>query len=128
MAGAVIIVITIVACLYGYFANSYYQGKYNAPAADIGMLIIQSFFMLCVFLTIPNPDISGWFILWTILLIISYIVALLVCKQQCLKDSADKKDTIIALLTQAITPLGVALLIMVVIAIITGSSGKKKRR
>ena len=128
MAGAVIITASIISCLYGYFANNYFEGKYSTPAVNIGMIVIQSVFMLLAMLTLPNPDVTGWFVLWTVLLTISYLVAIVVCKQQCESCGAIKKDTIIALLAQILIPLGVALLIIILIVLVMGGSGKKKRK
>ncbi len=130
MVGAIIIIITIIACVFGYCANSYYQNKYTIPAVDVGMLIIQCIFMVLAMLTLPNPDVTFWFVLWVVLLIGSYIVAIFVCKQQCSNVGATRNDTILAILAQTVIPLGVALFIIILIALVLSSTGggKKKKK
>jgi hypothetical protein len=128
MSGAVIIAVTIVACIFGYVANSIYENKYGTPAVNWAMIVIQCVFMLCALLTFPNPDITGWFILWCLLLTISYVLAIVVCWQECLKVGATQGDKVLAILAQTILPLGMALLIIAVMVLIFGGSGNKKKK
>jgi hypothetical protein len=94
----------------------------------MGMIIIQSMFMFLALLTLPNQDVSGWFVLWMVLLIVSYIVAIVVCKQQCESCGSIKKDTTIAILAQIVIPLGAALLVIILIVLVMSGSGKKRRK
>ena len=123
-----IIVITIVSTVAGVVLNSIYSNKYNISAVHWGGLAAQCVFMALTLLTFPNQDISGWFIFWVICTIIAYLVALIGCRVQALNAGAGQTDMVIAMVAQAILPLGVALIIVILIAFVIMSMGNKKKK
>ncbi len=128
MDGAVIIVITILACIFGYAVNKSNEDKYGTPAVNWAMIVIQCVFMLGALLTFPNPDVTWWFILWCVLSAIAYVMAMVACRHECVNVCATKTDTVLAIMAQLILPLGFALLIIIALAIILGGTGKKKKK
>ena len=93
------------------------------------MFAIQAFFILCTLITWPNPDVTVWFVIWCILTIISYIIAFIVCKQHAEQQKAARLDVNKAIAAQMILPIGTAIVVLLVIAMILWAfgGGKKKK-
>ncbi len=129
MSGIWILIIMIGACAIGYFLNSSYENIYHEPAINWGMLAIQAFFILCALITWPNPDVTVWFVIWCILTIISYIIAFIVCKQHAKQQNAARPDVNKAIAAQMILPIGTAIVVLLIIAMVLGAfgGGKKKK-
>ena len=123
-----IIVITIISTVAGMVLNSIYSNKYNASAIHWGGFAAQCVFVALALLTLPNPDVSGWFILWVVCTIVAYTVALTVCRIQALNAGAGQTDLVIAMAAQAILPLGVALIVVILIAFVIMATGSNKRK
>lgn len=123
-----LIVVTILSTLIGLVLNSFYEEKYYTPAINWAGFALQCVFMFLALLTFPDPDVSGWFIAWLIALIVSYVIGLLGCREQAIKAGAERGDMIKAMIAQAILPFGIAVIVIIVIALILGVfSGKKKK-
>ncbi len=130
MSGAVIIAITIVSCIIGYVLNVNYGGKYHESAVVWPAFVAQAFLVMCMLLTWPNPEPTTWFFIWTVLTVVSYVIAIVACKSHAESQHATKADVYLAILSQIILPLGVALVIIIIIGMMLGviGGGKKKRR
>ncbi len=130
MSGAVIIAITVVSCIVGYLINANYQGKYREPAVVWPAFVAQAFLVTCILLTWPNPEPTTWFFIWMVLTVVSYVIAIVVCKSHAESQHATKADVYLAILAQIILPLGVALVVIIIIGMVLGviGGGKKKRR
>ena len=122
-----IIVIIIVSAVTGFLLNAMYENKYATPAINWAMFAIQCVFLIFDFFTWPNPDVTGWFVLWMICTVISFILALLVCRSQAVETGANNADIIKAMIAQMILPFGVALVIFIAIAYIMGAFSKEKK-
>ena len=81
-------------------------------------------------ITWPNPDITGWFVAWTVLVIMSYIVGIIACKQHAEAQHAAQSDVWLAIIAQILLPLGVAIVVIIIIAMMLGvfGGGSKKKR
>ena len=130
MSGGVLIAVTIIATVVGYLLNLSYQNKYNEPAIVWVPFGMQALFVALMLLTWPNYEPSCWFIAWTILAIISYVIGFITCKAHAKLQSANSTDMWLAVAAQLILPLGVALVIVIIFAIVFMSmgGGKKKSR
>lgn len=130
MSGGAIIAITILSCMAGYLINSSYQNKYNEPAVNWAAFAFQAFSVMGMLITWPNPDITGWFIAWTMLAIMSYIVGIIACKQHAEAQHAAQSDVWLAIIAQILLPLGVAIVVIIIIAMMLGvfGGGSKKKR
>ncbi len=130
MSGVVIIAVTIVSCVAGYVINANYASKYQEPAVIWPVFAAQAFFVLCMLFTWPNPEPTTWFIIWTILTLLSYVGAFVMCKQHAVSQNAAQKDVWLAIIAQFVLPLGVAIVVLILIAMVLGvfGGGKKKRR
>lgn len=123
-----IIIITIISTVVGLVLNSIYSNKYNVSAIHWGAFAAQCVFMALALLSLPNPDISGWFILWVVCSVIAYTIALVVCRVQAIGAGAGQTDIVIAMLAQAVLPLGVALIIVILIALVLLAMGNNKKK
>ncbi len=129
MSGALILIIMVASCAIGYLLNSSYENTYREPAVNWPVFALQAFFLLCALLTWPKPDVTGWFIAWCILTVIAYIIAFIACRQHSVGQNATKQDIYKALAAQMILPIGTAIVLILIIAMILGAlgGGKKKK-
>lgn len=129
MSGGVIIAITIISCVTGYLINLSYENKYQEPAVIWPAFAAQALCVAGMLLTWPNPEPTGWFFMWFVLVIVSYTISFVVCKSHAESQNAVKADVWLAIISQFILPLGVALVIIIIIGVIVGAigGGKKKR-
>ncbi|ADL36512.1 hypothetical protein bpr_IV148 (plasmid) [Butyrivibrio proteoclasticus B316] len=129
MAGFIILVIMIGSSAVGYYFNRSYEDKYGEPAINWAAFVLQALFILCALFTWPNPDVSFWFIVWCLLSLISYVVAVIACKQHAEQQGALREDIKKAIAAQILLPVGTAIVILLAIAMVLGvlGGGKKKR-
>ena len=127
MGGIILIALMIICPIVGWILNNQYTEKYGNMAINWIGFAAQCVFLMLMLFTWPNPEPSGWFILWLVLTIISYEVALVFCYKQAKAIGADNSDIKKAMVAQAITPVGVAIIILIVIAAMFGAFSKSKK-
>ena len=128
MEAIVIILATIICCAVGYSLNKDFNTKYGQPGIDYLSLVLQCTFVLAVMCTWPRSEVSGWFVLWTVCLIISYIWGIYRCQKHAIAIGSDSDDISKAVVAQCILPVGVALVIIIVLAIAVRQDNKRKKK
>lgn len=128
MEAIVIIAVTIICCAIGYSINNDFDAKYGQPGIDHLSLIFQCFFVFTVMCTWPRSEVSGWFILWTVFLIASYVLGIYRCWKHVLAIGSDSDDVVRAVVAQCILPVGVALVIIILLAIVVRQDNKRKKK
>lgn len=128
MEAIIIIAMTIICCAVGYSLNKDLNTKYGQPGIDYLSLVLQCTFVLAVMCTWPRSEVSGWFVLWTVCLIISYIWGIYRCQKHAIAIGSDSDDISKAVVAQCILPVGVALVIIIVLAIAVRQDNKRKKK
>ncbi len=123
----VVIVVTLVSSVIGICLNTSYQNKYYESAIVITPFIAQCVFLVLTAFTIPDPDVTKWFILWCTLALISFIFGIISCINQAQTNGAEKPDIIKAIIAQIVLPFGVALIVLIIVALIVSKSGGKNK-
>lgn len=125
----IIIAVTVICCAAGYSLNKNFTEKYAEAGIDYLAFAFQAFSVLAVMCTWPQAgDVSKWFLLWMLFLIVSYALGILSCRNHAVKIGATSEDIVKAVAAQCILPLGVALVILIILAIATGNSSKKRKK
>ncbi len=127
MAGFIIIVVTILSTVTGITLNKQFEGDYYEAAIDVPWCVLQSIFLFCALMTVPNPDVTGWFVFWCVGTVIFYMCGLSSCKKHAIAVGAKPEDITKAMFAQFVLPIGAALVLVIIVAIIF-SSGKKKKK
>ena len=128
MSGGFIIAITLISCAAGLGLNALYENKYNEHAIIWIPFGFQSFFLLCMLITWPNPEPTTWFCIWTTLTLIAYALGVVLCRMHAIGQGAKGMDVLIAVFAQCLLPLAVAIIVVIVIAIMFGAVGDKKKK
>ena len=108
----------------------YYSGKFSdeyfgAPVL-IGPLILQGACLMVAVLNWPNPDIEVWFVVGVVATFASYAYGLTACwKRAKGLTEGNTTDAALAVLTQALLPTGVVLLIVFLFVMAAGNGNKK---
>ena len=121
-----IVIITILSTVIGLVLNAIYDNKYASPAIHWGGFAVQCVFMFLALLTLPNPDVTGWFLLWVVCALVAYTIGIVLCRQQAILAGAEKGDVIKAIIAQVVLPFGVAIVAIIVVGIFLGAFSKKK--
>ena len=132
MNGIMMIIISIVCCIFGYYLNREYEDKYHEPAIQWGFFALQFIFVSGVLIESPRNGFSGWPLFWFIGAVVTYVMGLWFCKKHAENQNAETADVMYAMLAQAILPLGSALVVLVILALVfslgENKGNKKKRR
>lgn len=115
MVGFITFIITIISGIIGIIFNRQFQNKYFESALDLGWCIVQSILVFCVLITMPNPDITGWFILWCLVTVISYMIGLSSCRQRAILVDAEIRDIKKIMAAQFLLPIGAALILVIIL-------------
>jgi hypothetical protein len=127
MEGLFLIIIMIMALTLGICFNNSFEKEFFVPAIQTVPCILQCIAMISMLVNIPNPDVTGWFILGVVLVVVTYVIAFIACKNNAENVGAEGGALIKAIVAQLILPIGVALLIFVVIAMLCNRNKKKKK-
>ena len=128
MEAIVIIAMTIICCAIGCSLNKDFNTKYGQPGIDYLSLVFQCFSVLAVMCTWPRSDVSGWFILWTVCLIASYALVIYRCRKHAITIGSDSEDIVKAIIAQCILPVGVAFVIIILLALVVRQDNKRKKK
>ena len=110
----------------GYGLNNDFEKKYGVAAIRWDYFIWQCIFLSLSILAIFGNNFSWWQILWIICTILTYAKALAEAKTHATKIGASSSDVTNAMVSQALYPLGAAILLITFLAFALG--GKKKNR
>lgn len=127
MTGFILIMITILSTVVGIVLNKQFERNYYEQAIDVPWCVLQSIFLFCALMTVPNPDVTGWFILWCVVTVIAYGCGLSTCKQHAIAIEAKPEDVKKAMFAQFILPIGAALVLIIIVVLISSGSKKKKK-
>lgn len=129
MEAITIIVTTVICCAIGYTLNKDFNIKYGQSGIDYLSLVFQCFFVLADMCTWQRSEVvSGWFILWTICLIASYVLGIYRCRKHAIEICSEPDDIGKAIVPQCILPVGVALVIIILLAIAVRQDNKRKKK
>ena len=128
MEGIILIIVAFVFTATGKVFDEQFQEKYSESALNMVMCVIQGIFIACALLTLPNPSVTVWFILWCAGVIISCIVGVSLCKQRAISLGAESRDIKKIMVAQFILPIGAVLLFIIILMIIFGKEKKKRKK
>jgi hypothetical protein len=128
MEGFLLILIMVVALALGIYLNKSFQEEFLVPAVQTVPCILQCVAMGFMLINFPDGNVTGWFILGVVLVIVTYVVAFICCKKNAESEGAEGGTVIKAVVAQFLIPIGVVLLIFVIIAVLCSRNNKKKKR
>lgn len=128
MEGFVLIMAAVVFIVTGKIFDAQFEEKYSESALDKGWCMIQGIFVAGALLTLPGPDITGWFIFWCAGGVIAYIAGLSFCKQRAISMGAGTRDVKKIMAAQFLLPAGSALLFLIILIMIFGQKKRKKKK
>ena len=114
--------------LIGRSLNNDFENKYGVEAIQKEAFVWQCIFLAFTALTMFDNNISWWQILWIICTILSYINALKETRKHAIALGANSEDVTKAMISQAIYPLGLVMIILFVLALALGGKKKKRKR
>lgn len=130
MSGLAIIITSVVCFAGGYLLNRDFQEKYQESGIVWPPCIVQCICVFLVLITLPSDsdEPSAWFIIFLLCAIVSYIWGILSCRNHARGLSADDAGIVKALIAQAMLPFGIALIIMIFLALTVGQKDRRRRR
>ena len=124
----VLLIISVIAFAIGFTFDKIYESYYFESGVNYVSLIIQTVCIVAAVLTYSNTDMGVWFSIAVFGGIISYITGFICCWKQAHNIHASKIHTMMAMIAQAVLPLGFAILIIFIIAYIMGRLSGNKRK
>ena len=112
MDGSVLIVAAFLCCAFGFLLNRVYAKKYGDPAIQWKPCALQFICIGCALMQFPGDEMSLRFLFWIIASMISCAAALWMCRQHAKSQQAGPGDTVVAMVAQAILPVGAAVLVL----------------
>jgi hypothetical protein len=128
MVGLILIIIMIVALALGIYLNKSFEQEFLVPAIQTVPCILQCAAMGFMLFNWPDNDVTGYFIVGAVLVVVTYVIAFIFCKRNAENAGAEGGAVRKAVVAQFLLPIGVVLLIFVIIAIVCNRDKKKKRR
>ena len=113
--------------LIGHSLNNSFNKKYGVEAIRYEALIFQCIFLFLTVLTMFDNNISGWQIFWVCCTTVIYIYAINEARSHAVKIGASSDDVIQAMISQAIYPLGIVMIILFLLALIVGRRKKNRK-
>ena len=104
----------------GYVLNHDFEKKYGVAAILWDYFTLQCIFLILSTITIFGNSFSWWQVLWVICTIVTYTKALGEAKAHAIKIGANNDDVTNAMFSQALYPLGAAILLL---AYVHGAKG-----
>ena len=114
MSEGVVIGLSVIGCVLGFFLNRVYANKYGEAAIQWKPFILQFICTVGALSQLPDEEVSFRFLLWIIAAVFSYAAGLWLCRQHAKKQKAEPGDTVCAIAAQAVLPFGAALAFMMV--------------
>ena len=111
----------------GYVLNHDFEKKYGVAAIRWDYFTLQCIFLVLSTITIFGNSFSWWQVLWVICTIVTYTKALGEAKAHAIKIGANNDDVTNAMFSQALYPLGAAILLITFLAFALGGKKKKHR-
>ncbi len=112
----------------GYSLNDEFEKKYSTSAIQWNYFVWQCIFLFLSIFTIFGNSFSWWQVLWVICTILTYIKALGEAKTHARSVGANSSDITNAMIAQALYPLGVVIILIVIFAMVFGDKKKKRRK
>ena len=112
MDGSILIVAAFLCCAFGFLLNSMYAKKYGDPAIQWKPCVLQFICIGGALTQLPGDEMSLRFLFWIIASMISCAAALWMCRQHAKSQQAGPGDTVVAMVAQAILPVGAAVLVL----------------
>ena len=112
MDGSILIVAAFLCCAFGFLLNSMYAKKYGVPAIQWKLFALQFICIGGALMQLPGDEMSSRFLFWIIASVISCAAALWMCRQHAKSQQAGPGDTVVAMVAQAILPVGAAVLVL----------------
>ena len=112
MDGSILIVAAFLCCAFGFLLNSMYAKKYGDPAIQWKLFALQFICIAGALTQFPGDEMSLRFLFWIIASMISCAAALWMCRQHAKSQQAGPGDTVVAMVAQAILPVGAAVLVL----------------
>lgn len=106
MSGSVIMVLSVIGCVLGFFLNRTYGKKYGEPAIQWGPCILQVLVTGVALARFPEHGMSRRFLFWLVLLAAAYAFGLRECRKHAEKQKAAPGDIVSAMIAQTVLPLG----------------------
>ena len=112
MNGSILIATALVCCVFGFLLNRIYAKKYGDPAIQWKPCVLQFICIGGALTQLPGDEMSLRFLFWIIASMISCAAALWMCRQHAKSQQAGPGDTVVAMVAQAILPVGAAVLVL----------------
>ena len=112
MGSGVMIVLSAICCVVGFFLNRTYAKKYGEGAVQWKLFALQVIGIGGSLTQLPAEDISFRFLFWLTVTLLSYGAGLWLCRQHAKRQQAEPGDTVIAMAVQALLPVGAAVVIL----------------
>ncbi len=112
MDSGVMIVLSVICCVIGFFLNRTYATKYGEAAVQWKLFVLQVIGIGGALTQLPVNEISLCFLFWITVTLLSYGAGLLLCRQHAKRQQAGPSDTVIAMAAQALLPVGAAVVIL----------------
>ena len=106
MSGSVMMVLSVIGCVLGFFLNRTYAKKYGEQAIQWGPFVLQVLVTGVALARFPEHGMSPRFLFWLVLLVAAYAFGLRECRKHAVKQQADPGDIVSAMIAQAVLPLG----------------------
>ena len=106
MSSSVIMVLSVVGCVLGFFLNRAYAKKYEEPAIQWGPCVLQILVTGVALARFPEHGMSRRFLFWLVLLAAVYVFGLWECRKHAVKQQAAPGDIVSAMIAQTVLPLG----------------------
>ena len=115
MSEGVVIGLSVIGCVLGFFLNRAYVSKYGEAAVQWKPFILQFICTGGALSQLPGEEVSVRFLFWIIAAVLSYAAGLWFCGRHAKKQKAESGDTVCAMAAQAVLPFGAALLVMMLV-------------
>lgn len=107
MSDSIVMALSVIGCVLGFFLNRTYAKKYGEQAIQWGPFVLQVLVTGVALARFPEHGMSPRFLFWLVLLVAVYAFGLRECRKHAVKQQADPGDIVSAMIAQTMLPLGV---------------------
>jgi len=118
LSSGIMLGLSAICCIAGYILNSTYAKKYGEPAIQWKLFALQFICTCGVLIQIPGDELSLKFLFLLAVAISAYAAGMWKCRECAKLLGAEPADVAGAITAQAVFPIGLALLVMMILGMI----------
>ena len=118
MSDSIVMALSVIGCVLGFFLNRTYAKKYGEQAIQWGPFVLQVLVTGGALVRFPEHGMSPRFLFWLAALAAVYAFGLRECRKHASTQQAAPADMVSAMIAQAVLPLSVLLALFLIAGLV----------